>query len=195
MEITTEQIKALRSETGVSIMQCKKALEEAGGDMEKAKVILRKSSAKSASKKADRELGAGIVASYIHAGGSVGAMVELLCETDFVSKNEEFQALAKEIAMQVAASAPEFITEEEIDETAKEKAREIFAEEAKDKPEEMQEKIIEGKLNSYFGEKVLLKQAYIKNPDVNINSLLEEGIQKFGEKIQIGRISRFSILQ
>jgi len=195
MEITTEQIKALRDETGVSIMQCKKALEEAGGDSEKARVILRKASAKSASKKSDRELGAGIIASYIHAGGSVGSMVELLCETDFVAKNEEFQTLAREIAMQVAATSPEFISEDEIDEAAKVKAAEIFAEEAEGKPEEIKEKIIQGKLDSYFGEKTLLKQAYIKNPEQTINGLLEEGTQKFGEKIQIGRISRFGILQ
>jgi elongation factor Ts len=195
MEITTEQIKALRDETGVSIMQCKKALEEAGGDAEKAKVILRKASAKSASKKSDRSLGAGIVASYIHGGGSVGSMVELLCETDFVAKNEEFQTLAREIAMQVAATSPEFISEDEIDETAKAKASEIFAEEAEGKPEEIKEKIIQGKLDSYFGEKTLLKQAYIKNPDQTINELIEEGVQKFGEKIQVGRISRFGILQ
>lgn len=195
MEITTEQIKALRDETGVSIMQCKKALEEAEGDAEKARIILRKASAKSASKKTDRELGSGIVASYIHAGGSVGSMVELLCETDFVSKNEEFQKIAKEIAMQVAATAPEFISMDEIDETVKAKAAEIFAEEAEGKPEEIKAKIIEGKLDAYFGEKTLLNQPYIKNPDITINGLIEEGIQKFGEKIQVGRISRFGILQ
>jgi elongation factor Ts len=195
MEITTEQIKELRDATGVSVMQCKKALEETDGDMEKAKVVLRKASAKSASKKADRDLGAGIVASYIHAGGSVGAMVELLCETDFVSKNDEFQALAREIAMQVAATDPEFITGDEIDEETKTKASEIFAEEAEGKPEDIKAKIIEGKLESYFGEKTLLNQAYIKDPEKTINTLIEEGVQKFGEKIQVARISRFAILQ
>ena len=195
MGISTEQIKELRDITGVSIMQCKKALEEAEGDMDKAKVILSKASAKSASKKADRDLGAGVVSSYIHAGGSVGSMVELLCETDFVSKNEEFIALAREIAMQVAATDPEYITGEEINEEIKAKATEIFAEEAEGKPEEIKEKIIQGKLDSYFGEKTLLKQAYIKNPDQTINELIEEGVQKFGEKIQVGRISRFGILQ
>lgn len=195
MEITTEQIKELRDATGVSVMQCKKALEEAEGDMEKAKIVLRKASAKSASKKADRELGAGIVASYIHAGGSVGAMVELLCETDFVSKNEGFQELAREIAMQVAATDPEFIRSEDIDEEAKKKAEEIFAEEAEGKPEDIKSKIIEGKLDSYFGEKTLLNQDYIKDPEKTINTLIEEGTQKFGEKIDIGRISRFSVLQ
>ncbi|MFW5887901.1 MAG: elongation factor Ts [Bacteriovoracia bacterium] len=195
MEITTEQIKELRDATGVSIMQCKKALEEAEGDMDKAKVILSKASAKSASKKADRELGAGVVSSYIHAGGSVGAMVELLCETDFVSKNEEFVNLAREIAMQVAATDPEYITGEEINDEIKAKATEIFSEEAEGKPEDIKAKIIEGKLESHFGEKTLLKQPYIKDPEKTINTLIEEGVQKFGEKIQIGRISRFAILQ
>jgi elongation factor Ts len=195
MVISTEQIKELRDITGVSIMQCKKALEEAEGDMDKAKVILSKASAKSASKKADRDLGAGVVSSYIHAGGSVGSMVELLCETDFVSKNEEFIALAREIAMQVAATDPEYITGEEINEEIKAKATEIFAEEAEGKPEEIKTKIIEGKLESYFGEKTLLKQAYIKDTEKTINTLIEEGVQKFGEKIQVGRISRFAILQ
>jgi elongation factor Ts len=122
-------------------------------------------------------------------------MVELLCETDFVAKNEEFQTLAREIAMQVAATSPEFISEDEIDEAAKSKAAEIFAEEAEGKPEEIKEKIIQCKLDSYFGEKTLLKQSYIKNPEQTINGLLEEGTQKFGEKIKIGRISRFGILQ
>jgi elongation factor Ts len=194
MEITTEQVKQLRDETGVSIMQCKKALEEAEGDMEKAQLLLRKQSSKAAGKKADRTLGAGAVASYIHAGGTVGAMIELLCETDFVSKNEEFQTLAREIAMQVAATAPEYVKPEDVDEEAKVKARELFAEEAEGKPEDIKEKIIDGKLDAYFGEKTLLNQAYIKDPSRTINNLVEEGIQKFGEKMEIGRIERFSIL-
>jgi elongation factor Ts len=192
-EITTDLIKQLRDDTGISIMQCKKALEEAEGDMDKAKVILSKASAKSASKKADRDLGAGVVSSYIHAGGSVGSMVELLCETDFVSKNEEFIALAREIAMQVAATDPEYITGEEINEEIKAKATEIFAEEAEGKPEEIKTKIIEGKLESYFGEKTLLKQAYIKDTEKTINTLIEEGVQKFGENVSIAKITRVSV--
>lgn len=195
MAITTEQIKELREETGVSVMQCKNALEEADGDMQKARIILRKASAKSASKKADRTLKSGVVASYIHAGGSVGAMVELRCETDFVAKNEEFQALAREIAMQVAATSPEFVTGDEIDDEAKAKATEIFAKEAEGKPEDIKAKIIEGKLESYFGEKTLVKQSHIKNPDVTIGGLIQEGIQKFGENMEIGRIARFGVLE
>ncbi len=194
MAITTEQIKELRDLTGVSVMQCKKALEEAEGDFEKAKIILRKQSAKAADKKADRTLGAGVVASYIHSGGNVGAMIELMCETDFVSKNEEFKALAREIAMQVAATAPEFVDASQIDENVKAKAAEIFAEEAAGKPEEIKAKIIEGKLQSYFAEKTLVDQIYIKDGEKTVGGLLQEATQKFGEKIQIGRISRFSVL-
>jgi len=194
MAITTEQIKELRNTTGVSIMQCKKALEEAEGDMEKAQILLRKLSKKAADKKADRELGAGTIASYIHGEGSVGSMVELLCETDFVSKNDGFKNLAKEIAMHVAASAPEFVRESDIVESDKEKALEIFSEEAEGKPEEIKEKIIQGKLDAFFAEKTLENQNYIKNPEQTIRQLLDEAVQKFGEKVEIGRISRFSIL-
>lgn len=194
MAITTEQIKELRDLTGVSVMQCKKALEEAEGDFEKAKIILRKQSAKAADKKADRTLGAGVVASYIHSGGNVGAMIELMCETDFVSKNEEFKALAREIAMQVAATAPEFVDASQIDENVKTKAAEIFAEEAAGKPEDIKAKIIEGKLQSYFAEKTLVDQPYIKDGEKTVGGLLQEATQKFGEKIQIGRMSRFSVL-
>jgi len=194
MAITTEQIKELRNTTGVSIMQCKKALEEAEGDMEKAQILLRKLSKKAADKKADRELGAGTIASYIHGEGSVGSMVELLCETDFVSKNDGFKNLAKEIAMHVAASAPEFVRESDIVESDKEKALEIFSEEAEGKPEEIKEKIIQGKLDAFFAEKTLENQNYIKNPGQTIRQLLDEAVQKFGEKVEIGRISRFSIL-
>jgi len=194
MAITTEQIKELRDLTGVSVMQCKKALEEAEGDFEKAQILLRKQSAKAADKKADRTLGAGIVATYLHGGGSVGAMIELMCETDFVAKNEDFKALAYEIAMQVAATAPEFVEASQIDEGVKAKATEIFAGEAEGKPEEIKAKIIEGKLQAYFAEKTLVNQLYIKDGEKTVGGLLQEASLKFGEKIQIGRISRFSVL-
>jgi len=193
MEITTDLIKELRAATKVSVMQCKKALVETEGDIEKAKILLRKLSAKSADKKSDRELGAGVVSSYIHGNGSVGAMVELLCETDFVSNNEEFKKIGYDIAMQVAANSPEFITSEEIKEEDKAKATELFKEEASDKPSEMQEKIIQGKLDSYFGEKTLMNQSFIKNPEQTITNVIEEASQKFGEKVIIGRVERFSI--
>ncbi|NLE07446.1 MAG: elongation factor Ts [Parcubacteria group bacterium] len=194
MAITTELIKELRDATGVSVMQCKKALEEAGGDIEKAKIILRKISKQSADKKASRTLGAGVVATYVHNTGSVGTMVELLCETDFVARNEDFKALAKDIAMHITALAPEYLKMEDIKEEDKTKAKELFEEGVdKNKPQEMRDKIIEGKLNAYFSEKVLLEQAFIKNPELKISTLVEQANQKFGERTEIGRFVRFSI--
>ncbi len=193
--ISTEQIKELRDSTGISVMQCKKALEEAGGDMEKALIVLRKKGGDIAAKKADRTLGAGIVAAYIHGNASVGAMVELSCETDFVAKNAEFKVLAYDIAMHVAALNPLYIKAEEVPEDAKSKAREVFIKEVEGKPEAMKEKIMEGKLASYFGEKTLLEQPFIKNPEVTVKGLLDSGVQKFGEKIAVTRFSRFSTLE
>lgn len=192
--ITTEQIKDLRDMTGVSVMQCKKALEEAGGDIEKAKIILRKISKQSAEKKAERTLGAGTVASYIHGNGGVGAMVELLCETDFVARNEDFKALAKDIAMHITASAPEYLKMEDIKEEDKNRAIELFEKDIdQNKPKEIRDKIMEGKLSSYFSEKVLLGQAFIKNPEITIGTLVDQANQKFGERTEIGRFVRFSI--
>lgn len=193
MNISTELIKQLRDATGVSIMQCKKALEEVEGDIEKAKVILQKYSKAAADKKSDRTLGAGTIASYIHQGGSVGVLVELMCETDFVSKNEAFQALAKDIAMHVAALGPQFLKKEDVQESDIVAAKEVFAEEVEGKPEELKEKILAGKLDAYLNEKILLEQSFIKNPDKKIVQLLDEAIQKFGEKVEITRFTRYSI--
>lgn len=193
MEITTELIKTLRDKTGVSVMQCKKALEEAGGDIEKATIILLKKSSEAAVKKEGRELGAGAIAAYIHNTGTVGVMVELMSETDFVANNEEFKKLAYDVAMHIAASNPEFLKKDDINEEVKSKAREVFMKEVEGKPEEMKEKILSGKLDSYFNERVLLEQPFVKNPDVTIQNLIDQAIQKFGEKIVIGRFVRFSI--
>jgi elongation factor Ts len=189
--ITTDQVKELRDRTGLSIMQCRKALEEANGDTEKAIVILQKKSGDVASKKSARTLGSGTVQSYIH-GGSVGAIVELSCETDFVAKNDEFKALAYDVAMQVAATDPLFLKMEDVTPEAKATAIEVFAEEAKDKPAEIKEKIIEGKLNSYFGEQTLMEQPFIKNSELKIKDLITGAVQKFGERIEIRRFIRFS---
>ncbi len=193
MSISTEVIKQLRDATGVSIMQCKKALEEAEGDIEKAKVILQKYSKAAADKKADRTLGAGSIATYIHQGGKVGTLVELMCETDFVSKNEEFQALARDIAMHIAALAPQFLRKEDIKEEDMIAAKAVYAEEVEGKPEELKEKILQGKLDAYFNEKTLLEQSFIKNPDKTIKLMLDEAIQKFGEKVEVTRFTRYSI--
>jgi elongation factor Ts len=163
MEITTELIKKLRDDTGVSVMQCKKALEEANGDIEKATIILLKKSGESAAKKEGRELGAGVVAAYIHNTGNVGVMVELMSETDFVANNEEFKKLAYDIAMHVAASNPEYLKKEDVTEEARAKVSEVLAKEVEDKKADMKEKILAGKLDAYFNERTLLEQAFVKN--------------------------------
>ena len=191
MEITTNSIKELRDMTGVSIMQCKKALEEAGGDLAKAEVILKKHSAAAAEKKADRSLAAGAIGSYLH-DGVVGAMVLLSCETDFVAKNPEFIALARELAMQVAATNPLYTTTDEVPQEAKETATAVFQKEIADKPAAMQSKILEGKLASYFSDQVLLEQPFIKDENKTVHDLLNEATQKFGERVLVSRFSRLS---
>ncbi len=193
MEITSADIKALRDETGISVMQCKKALEEAGGDMDKARIILKKKRSEAAEKKSDRVLGAGTIGSYIHNTNEVAAMVVLGCETDFVAKNVEFVELARDIAMHVAAMGPKFIAREELDEVAIQKAREVFAAEVADKPADMQEKIMEGKLASYFKDQILLEQPFVKNPDTTIAEMVNGAVQKFGEKVTIVSITRLSV--
>ena len=193
MEITTEMIKELRDETGVSVMQCKKALEEADGDIEKAKVILRKQSSAIANKKADRSLGAGVASAYTHAGGSVVAAVVLACETDFVSKNEEFQKLAYDIAMHIAAMNPTFRSRDDVKESDLKAAREVFEKEAANIPEVARTKAVEGKLESYLRDKVLLDQPFVKDPTITIGGLIDSAIQKFGEKIELVRFERLSV--
>lgn len=200
MAITTEQVKELREKTGISIIQCKKALEEAEGDMEKAIIILQKKSGAVADKKSGRNLKAGTVQSYIHNSGNVGAMVLLSSETDFVAKNEEFIKLAYDIAMHITASNPKFTTEEDITEEEVNKAKEVFEKEvdlsagkAGGKPEKMKEQILKGKIDSYFKDKVLLKQQFIKNPNNTIEDLIKGAVQKFGERIQISEFARFGV--
>lgn len=191
MDISTDTIKTLRDRTGISIMQCKKALEESNGDIEQAIVILRKRSGASADKKAGREFGAGIVASYIH-DGTIGSLVLLSCETDFVARNPEFVALAREIAMQVAATNPTYNRSEDIPEDARKSALTVFEKEVKGKPEAMKEKIIAGKLESYFKDQVLLNQPYIKDEEKVVRDLIAEAVQKFGERIEVTGFVRYS---
>lgn len=193
--VTTEQIKELRDITGISVMQCKKALEESGGDKEKALLILRKKSSDIATKKGDRELGAGVVESYIHSNKTVGAMVELLCETDFVARNEEFIAMARDIAMHITATNPEYTDEAQITDDVRTKVIEMFKKEVEEsgKSADIKEKMMEGKLAGYFAERTLLAQSFVKNPDITIKQLIDGGVQKFGEKIAVSRFARFSV--
>lgn len=191
MEITTEVIKALRDKTGVSVMQCKKALEEAGGDPAQAEVILKKRSAAAAEKKADRALGAGTIGSYTHEG-VIGGMVVLSSETDFVAKNPEFIALARDIAMQVAATAPKYVSADEIPEADKQAALAVFEKEMEKTPPTMRAQILEGKLASYFRDQVLLAQPFIKDEKKTVQDLLNEATQKFGERVGISSFARLS---
>ncbi len=191
MDISIDLVKELRERTGLSIMQCKRALEEAEGDIDKAEVILKKKSGAAAEKKSDRELGAGAVASYVH-DGTIGAMVLLSCETDFVARNPEFPALAREIALQVSATNPTYLNNEDIAPEARAAAEAIFRAEVQDKPKDMQEKIFDGKMASYFKDQVLLNQTYIKDESKTILNLVTEASQKFGERVEISKFARFS---
>ncbi len=193
MEITSTQLKELREATGISVMQCKKALEEAGGDMEKARIILQRKGGESAAKKSDRALGAGAIGAYIHSTHEVAALVVLSCETDFVAKNEEFISLAREIAMHVAAQNPLYISRADVPETEIANAQAVFAPEVANKPAEIQEKILSGKLDAYFRDRVLLEQPFIKDETKTIGDLVSGAIHKFGENTVISKISRISV--
>ena len=193
MEITTVQLKELRDATGISVMQCRKALEEAGGDMTKARIILERKGGEAALKKSDRTLGAGVIGSYVHSTHEVAALVHLACETDFVAKNEEFIALARAIAMQVAAQNPQYISRVEVNAEELEKAKQVFAEEVKGKPADIQEKILAGKLDAYFRDRILLEQPFIKEPEKTIGDLINTAVQKFGEHTVVAKMYRISV--
>jgi len=194
MSVEMERIKELRAETGVSIGVCKKALETADGDMDKAREIIQKESKAVLNKKKHRDLGAGVVQSYIHNTNQIGAMVELLSETDFVSKNEEFVKLAYNIAMHISAMKPQYRSREDIPQEEIEKIKNNLSEEIpQDKPKDIQEKILEGKIDSHLKEFVLLDQAFIKDETQTIGNMIESAAQKFGERIEIGEYSVYSI--
>ncbi|MBY0538827.1 elongation factor Ts [Patescibacteria group bacterium] len=193
MAITSEQVKELRDMTGISVMQCKAALEEAGGDVQKALLILSKKSGQIAAKKGDRVLSAGAVSSYIHATKEVGSMVVLRSETDFVSKNQEFVDLAREIALQVAASNPQYVKREDIPEEKLAEFKALFVKEVEGKPENMKETILAGKLDAYLKGVVLLEQPFIKEPEKTIRQLLENAVQKFGERVEVEKFVRYSV--
>lgn len=190
-----EEIKKLRERTGAGVVDVKKALEEAGGNAEKAVEILRKKGKDKALKKADRSAKEGVVASYIHSNLKIGAMVKLYCETDFVARNGDFQNLAKDIAMHVAAMDPKFLRPEDVAGAAIEKEKEIWKEQLKNegKPEKMFDKIISGKENKFRNEQALLAQPFVKNPDITVGELVAESVGKIGENIQIGEFVRFEI--
>lgn len=195
MVISTELIKELREKTGVGIMDCKASLKECDGDIGKAIDYLRKKGIATAQKRGGRVTSEGQVQSYIHAGGKIGVLVEVNCETDFTGKSEAFSDFVKDIAIQIAASNPIAIDREGIDDDVLEKEKEIYASQAKEsgKPENVIEKIVEGKLKKFFSEACLLQQPFVKNPDISVQDLLNESIAKTGENIVIRKFARFQL--
>ena len=197
MEIPAASVQALRKATGVGMMDCKRALTEANGDPAKATEILRKTGAMRAAKRQDRETREGLIHSYIHTGGKIGVLVELNCETDFVARTDEFQQLAKDIAMHIAATNPDFIIRKEVPTDLVEKEKEIYREQVAQsgKPEKVLDKIVDGRLEKYYQEVCLLEQAFIKNPDASVGRLVQETAVKVGENIQVRRFARFQLGQ
>ncbi|HDL60256.1 MAG TPA: translation elongation factor Ts [candidate division WOR-3 bacterium] len=195
MKISADLIKELRERTGAGILDCKKALEKTGGDIDKAVEELRKMGIAKADKKLSRETKEGIIESYIHPGAKLGVLVELNCETDFVANTKEFKELAHNIAMQIAAQAPSFVKREDIPQEVLEKEKEIYREQLKNsgKPEHVIEKIVEGKLEKFYEEACLYEQAYIKDPSITVEELIKTHIAKFGENIRVKRFARFRI--
>ena len=192
-EIDPKQVKQLREKTNAGFMDCKRALAEAGGDLEKAETILRTKGIASAGKKASRVAKEGIVASYIHLQGKVGVLVEVNCETDFVAKNENFRAFVKDITLHIAAAQPQYVSREEVPAQIVEAERAIYAEQVKDKPANVVDKIVQGKLDKYYSTVCLLEQGFIKNPDQTINDLVKSKITELGENIVIRRFTRYQV--
>lgn len=190
---TMEDIKKLRFKTSAGMMECKDALKESNGDIDKAIEILRKKGIAKAAKKASRIAGQGIIETYVHTGGRIGVMLEVNCETDFVARNNKFKQLTKDLAMQVAAANPVYVSREEIPGEILEKEKEIFASQIKDKPDNVVKKIIEGKISKYFSEICLLEQPFIKDPDKKVNELVTNAIATLGENIVIKRFKRFEV--
>ena len=195
MEINAKLVKELRDSTGCGMMDCKKALAECDGDMEKAGEYLRQKGIASASKKEGRATSQGIVGSYIHMGGKVGVLVEVACETDFVARTEAFQEFVHNVAMHIAAARPVAVSRDEVDGTLVEKEKEIYAAQMREqgKPEAMIDKIVVGKVDKYYSDVALLEQKYVKDPDMTIEDYLKSVIGALGENMQIKRFARFEI--
>ena len=193
--ITAKLVKDLRDKTGAGMMDCKKALVDSNGDMDKAVEFLRKAGVAKAEKKGDREAKEGIIYSYIHHGGRLGVLVEVNCETDFVAKTDGFKDLAHNLAMQIAATNPVAVTPEDVPSDIIEKEKEIFSSQAKEsgKPDNIIEKIVDGRIQKYYQEICLVEQPFIKDPDKRVGDLVTEAIATLGENITIGRYTRFSV--
>jgi len=198
-QITPAAIKSLREKTGAGMMECKSALTEAAGDEEKAIEVLRKRGLATATKKSGRIAAEGLVDSYIHAGGKIGVLVEVNCETDFVARGEEFRNFVHDLAMHVTAAEPRFVTKEEVTDAVLEKEREIALEQAKNdpknanKPEQVLEKIVEGRLSKFYQETCLMEQPFVKDQNITVGDLVRQMISKTGENIRVRRFIRFKM--
>ncbi len=195
MEITAAMVKELRSQSGAGIMECKSALKETKGDVEDAITFLRKKGLAKADKKADRQTTEGKISFYIHQGSKIGVLLALHCETDFVANTPDFQELAKDIALHIAASKPRFATREEVTEEILGKEREIYSHQAKEsgKPENIIEKIVSGKMEKFYEENCVLEQAFVKDTNITIGDLIKQKIALLGENINLGKFARFEI--
>jgi elongation factor Ts len=195
LEITAEKVKELRDKTNAGMMDCKKALKESDGDLEKAVVYLREKGLAVARKRADRVASEGVIQSYIHTGGKLGVMLEVNCETDFVAKTPEFNEFTKNLAMQIAAASPMAIGREDLDPESVEREKGILMAQAREtgKPENVLEKMVEGRLKKFFGEVCLLEQPFVKNPDMTIQDYLNEMRAKTGENVIIRRFIRYQL--
>ncbi len=194
MSISAENVKELREKTGVGFMECKSALQEANGDMEAAVTVLRKRGLASAAKKSGRETKEGLIGTYVH-NGKIGVMVEVNCESDFVARNPDFQALVKDIAMHIAASDPRFLRKEDVTEDVLASERDIYKEQARatGKPENVLEKIVEGRMTKYYAEACLLEQPFVKDTAITVHAHIAAHIQKIGENIQVRRFMRYKL--
>ena len=195
MEITAPMVKELREKTGAGMMDCKAALKESGGDIDKAVDIMRTKGLADLAKKASRATNEGLVGSYIHAGGRIGVLVQVNCETDFVARNEEFQAFVKDIAMHIAASNPSWRSRDEVPEDVVSHEMGIYKAQAAEsgKPENIQEKIAEGRMDKFYKEVCLLEQPFVKNPDLTVEQLMGEIVSKLGENMNVERFERFEV--
>jgi elongation factor Ts len=195
MDISADAVKKLREKTGVGLMDCKEALKQSNGDMEKAMDYLREKGLAKLQKRMGKVASEGSIVSYIHTGGKIGAMVEVNCETDFVANTKEFQEFAKDIAMQITATNPLYVKREDVAQDVVEKEKEIYKKQALEsgKPEKILDKIAEGKLEKFYQEICLVEQSFIKNPDITVKELMEELVVKMGEKILINRFVRFQL--
>ena len=191
--ISAQMVNELRAATGAGLLDCKKALTEANGNVEEATTILRKKGAASAAKKADRVAKEGVIESYIHVGGKVGVLIEVNCETDFVGRNDEFRAFVKDLCLQIAAASPLYVTREEVPEADLTKERDIAAAQVQGKPPAAVQKIVEGKLEKYYSTICLVDQPFVKQPEKTIKEIITQQISKTGENIQVRRFVRYQL--